>query len=80
MKVEPTFDVTHVGNTIVMMANLPLDANIQYVTIAASKMPWIAAAEPTRCGRALQCGRSARISSALVIRDRPAMPRFVASA
>ena len=42
MKVEPTFDVTHVGNTIVMMANLPLDANIQYVTIAASKMPWIA--------------------------------------
>ena len=42
MKVEPTFDVAHVGNTIVMMANLPLDANIQFVTIAASKMPWIA--------------------------------------
>ncbi len=42
MKVEPTFDVNHVGSTIVMMANLPLDANIQYVTIAASKMPWIA--------------------------------------
>ena len=42
MKVEPTFDVAHVGSTIVMMANLPLDANIQFVTIAASKMPWIA--------------------------------------
>lgn len=42
MKVEPTFDVAHVGSTILMMANLPLDANIQFVTITASKMPWIA--------------------------------------
>ncbi|TCZ53612.1 SDR family oxidoreductase [Roseicella aquatilis] len=42
VKVEPTFDVKHVGSTILMMANLPLDANIQFVTIAASKMPWIA--------------------------------------
>jgi NAD(P)-dependent dehydrogenase (short-subunit alcohol dehydrogenase family) len=42
MKVEPTFDVAHVGSTILMMANLPLDANIQFVTIAAAKMPWIA--------------------------------------
>jgi NAD(P)-dependent dehydrogenase (short-subunit alcohol dehydrogenase family) len=42
MMVEPTFDVTHVGNTVLMMANLPLDANIQFVTIAAAKMPWIA--------------------------------------
>ena len=42
MKVEPTFDVTHVGSTVLMMANLPLDANIQFVTIAAAKMPWIA--------------------------------------
>ena len=42
VKVEPTFDVKHVGSTIVMMANLPLDANIQFVTIAAAKMPWIA--------------------------------------
>jgi hypothetical protein len=40
--VEPTFDVAHVGSTILMMANLPLDANIQFVTITASKMPWIA--------------------------------------
>ncbi|RAI58135.1 SDR family oxidoreductase [Roseicella frigidaeris] len=42
MKVEPVFDVAHVGSTILMMANLPLDANIQFVTIAAAKMPWIA--------------------------------------
>ncbi|NOG72060.1 SDR family oxidoreductase [Roseicella sp. DB1501] len=42
MKVEPVFDVAHVGSTILMMANLPLDANIQFVTITASKMPWIA--------------------------------------
>ncbi len=42
MKVEPTFDVTHVGNSILMMANLPLDANVQFLTITASKMPWIA--------------------------------------
>ena len=42
MKVEPTFDVAHVGNSILMMANLPLDANVQFLTITASKMPWIA--------------------------------------
>ena len=42
MKVEPTFDVAHVGNSVVMMANLPLDANIQFITITAAKMPWIA--------------------------------------
>lgn len=39
--VEPVMDVAHVGSTILMMASLPLDANIQFVTIAASKMPWI---------------------------------------
>jgi NAD(P)-dependent dehydrogenase (short-subunit alcohol dehydrogenase family) len=42
MKVEPTMDVAHVGNSVLMMANLPLDANIQFLTITASKMPWIA--------------------------------------
>jgi len=41
VEVEPTMDVTHVGNTIVMMANLPLDANIQTVTVMATKMPFI---------------------------------------
>jgi NAD(P)-dependent dehydrogenase (short-subunit alcohol dehydrogenase family) len=41
VEVEPTMDVAHVGNTIVMMANLPLDANIQTVTVMATKMPFI---------------------------------------
>ncbi|GGC41476.1 3-oxoacyl-ACP reductase [Siccirubricoccus deserti] len=42
MMVEPTFDVAHVGSSLLMMANLPLDANIQFLTITAAKMPWIA--------------------------------------
>jgi NAD(P)-dependent dehydrogenase (short-subunit alcohol dehydrogenase family) len=41
VEVEPTMDVAHVGNTIVMMANMPLDANIQFVTVMATKMPYI---------------------------------------
>ena len=40
-EVEPTMDVAHVGNTIVTMANMPLDANIQFVTVMATKMPFI---------------------------------------
>ena len=40
--VEPRMDVKHVADAVLLMAGLPLDANIQYVTIAASKMPWIA--------------------------------------
>src|SRR5918997_3097794 len=38
---EPTMDVAHVGNTVVTMANMPLDANIQFVTVMATKMPFI---------------------------------------
>ena len=41
VEVEPTMDVAHVGNTVVMMANMPLDANIQFVTVMATKMPFI---------------------------------------
>ena len=41
MAVEPVMDVRHVANTIVTMANMPLDANIQFVTVMASKMPFI---------------------------------------
>jgi NAD(P)-dependent dehydrogenase (short-subunit alcohol dehydrogenase family) len=41
VEVEPTMDVAHVGNTIVFMANLPLDANVQTVTVMATKMPFI---------------------------------------
>ncbi len=39
--VEPVMDVRHVADTIVMMANMPLDANIQFVTVMASKMHFI---------------------------------------
>jgi NAD(P)-dependent dehydrogenase (short-subunit alcohol dehydrogenase family) len=39
--VEPTMDVCHVADMVVHMANLPLDANVQFVTIMATKMPWI---------------------------------------
>jgi NADP-dependent 3-hydroxy acid dehydrogenase YdfG len=33
--------VSNVGQTIVHMASLPADANIQFVTIMATKMPFI---------------------------------------
>jgi NAD(P)-dependent dehydrogenase (short-subunit alcohol dehydrogenase family) len=38
---EPLMDVAHVGDMIVHMAGLPLDANVQFVTIMATKMPFI---------------------------------------
>ncbi len=39
VKAEPTFDVAHVARTIVYMAGLPLDANVSFLTIMATKMP-----------------------------------------
>ena len=41
VKIEPTFNVAHVGETVLYISNLPLEANIQFVTIMASKMPYI---------------------------------------
>ncbi len=38
---EPTMDVAHVGRAVLQMANLPLDANVQFMTIMATKMPFI---------------------------------------
>jgi len=38
---EPTFDVEHVARAVVYMANLPLDANVQFLTIMATKMPFV---------------------------------------
>ena len=38
---EPTFDVEHVARAVVYMANLPLDANVQFITIMATKMPFV---------------------------------------
>jgi NAD(P)-dependent dehydrogenase (short-subunit alcohol dehydrogenase family) len=39
--VEPTMDVEHVARAVVYMASLPLDANVQFMTILATKMPFI---------------------------------------
>jgi NAD(P)-dependent dehydrogenase (short-subunit alcohol dehydrogenase family) len=41
IEVEPTMNVDNVGNTIVFMASLPLDANVQFVTVMATKMPFV---------------------------------------
>ncbi len=38
---EPTMDVEHVANGVVYMASLPLDANVQFMTILATKMPFV---------------------------------------
>ncbi len=38
---EPVMDVEHVANAIVFMASLPLDANVQFMTIMATKMPFV---------------------------------------
>ena len=39
--VEPLMDVQQVANAVVYMANMPLDANIQFLTVMATKMPFI---------------------------------------
>jgi NAD(P)-dependent dehydrogenase (short-subunit alcohol dehydrogenase family) len=39
--IEPRMDVTHVGSAVLYMANLPLDANVQFMTIMATKMPFV---------------------------------------
>jgi NAD(P)-dependent dehydrogenase (short-subunit alcohol dehydrogenase family) len=39
--VEPRMDVSHVGSAVLYMANLPLDANVQFMTIMATKMPFV---------------------------------------
>jgi NAD(P)-dependent dehydrogenase (short-subunit alcohol dehydrogenase family) len=38
---EPAIDVTHVANAVLQMANLPLDVNVQFMTIMATKMPFV---------------------------------------
>jgi NAD(P)-dependent dehydrogenase (short-subunit alcohol dehydrogenase family) len=38
---EPVMDVAHVARAVVYMASLPLDANVQFMTVMATKMPYI---------------------------------------
>ncbi len=39
--IEPVMDVTHVGNAVVYMAGLPLEANVQFMTLMATNMPYV---------------------------------------
>ena len=39
--VEPTMDAAHVADAVVYMAGLPLDANVQFITVMATKMPFV---------------------------------------
>lgn len=41
MMVEPRMDVALVGRTVAHMASMPLEANIPFLTIMATKMPWL---------------------------------------
>jgi NADP-dependent 3-hydroxy acid dehydrogenase YdfG len=41
INIEPTIDVQHVANAVLHMASLPLDVNVQFLTVMATKMPYI---------------------------------------
>jgi NAD(P)-dependent dehydrogenase (short-subunit alcohol dehydrogenase family) len=38
---EPRMDVEHVAQAVVLMAKLPLETNVQFMTIMATKMPFV---------------------------------------
>jgi NADP-dependent 3-hydroxy acid dehydrogenase YdfG len=39
--IEAMMDVQHVANAVVHMASLPLEANVQFMTVMATKMPFV---------------------------------------
>jgi NAD(P)-dependent dehydrogenase (short-subunit alcohol dehydrogenase family) len=41
MKAEPRMDADHVGSAVAYMASLPLDANVLFMTVMATKMPFV---------------------------------------
>jgi NAD(P)-dependent dehydrogenase (short-subunit alcohol dehydrogenase family) len=41
VKIEPVMDVNHVANLVLHMASLPLESNVQFVTIMATAMPFV---------------------------------------
>jgi NADP-dependent 3-hydroxy acid dehydrogenase YdfG len=41
MAAEPRMDVQHVAAALVQMASLPLEANVQFMTIMATRMPFV---------------------------------------
>lgn len=40
-KQEPRMDADAVGNAVAYMASLPLDANVLFMTVMATKMPFV---------------------------------------
>ena len=40
-KIEPRMDADNVGNAVAYMASLPLDANVLFMTVMATKMPFV---------------------------------------
>jgi len=40
-KAEPRMDAEHVGSAVAYMASLPLDANVLFMTVMATKMPFV---------------------------------------
>jgi NAD(P)-dependent dehydrogenase (short-subunit alcohol dehydrogenase family) len=38
---EPVMDVNHVADAVLYMASLPLDANVEFMTVMATKMPFV---------------------------------------
>ena len=41
IEVEPRIDVEHVARAVLYMASLPLDTNVQFMTVMATKMPFV---------------------------------------
>jgi NADP-dependent 3-hydroxy acid dehydrogenase YdfG len=41
MMIEPRMNVKHVADAVVYMASLPLEANVQFMTVMATKMPFV---------------------------------------
>ena len=41
LAVEPVMDVEHVARAVLHMASLPLDTNVLFLTIMATKMPFV---------------------------------------
>ena len=41
LAIEPVIDVAHIVSSVVHMAQLPLDANVQFMTVMATSMPFI---------------------------------------
>ena len=68
-KVEPRMDVAHVAQAVAAMARLPLDANVQFMTIMATNMPfvgrgWGGSPRSARASLRRRCDRQSRIRAA----------------